>query len=40
LYYSIGVEYLKSGINQFNREGLDAIQKRFYQSENTLINAA
>lgn len=40
LYYSIGVEYMKSGINQFNREGLDAIQKRFYQSNNTLFNAA
>jgi DNA modification methylase len=40
LYYSIGVEYLKSGIKQFNREGLDAIQKRFYESNNTLFNAA
>ena len=40
LYYSIGLEYLKSGVEQFDRDGLDAIQNRFYQSENTLINAA
>lgn len=40
LYYSIGVEYLKSGIKQFNREGLDAVQKRFYQNTNRLNNAA
>jgi site-specific DNA-methyltransferase (adenine-specific) len=40
LYYSIGLEYLKSGVEQFDRDGLDAIQERFYQSENTLINAA
>jgi site-specific DNA-methyltransferase (adenine-specific) len=40
LYYSIGLEYLKSGVDQFDRDGLDAIQNRFYQSENILINAA
>ena len=40
LYYSIGLEYLKSGVEQFDRDGLDDIQNRFYQSENTLINAA
>ena len=40
LYYSIGIEYLKSGVEQFDRDGLDAIQNRFYQSENTLNNAA
>jgi site-specific DNA-methyltransferase (adenine-specific) len=40
LYYSIGLEYLKSGVDQFDRDGLNAIQNRFYQSENTLINAA
>jgi site-specific DNA-methyltransferase (adenine-specific) len=40
LYYSIGLEYLKSGVEQFDRDGLDAIQNRFYQSENILINAA
>jgi DNA modification methylase len=40
LYYSIGCEYLKMGMEQFNREGLDTIQDRFYQSNNTLINAA
>ena len=40
LYYSIGVEYLKSGVEQFNRDGLDSIQNRFYQSENILIKAA
>jgi DNA modification methylase len=40
LYYSIGVEYLKSGIKQFNREGLDAVQERFYQTSNRLNNAA
>ena len=40
LYYSIGVEYLKSGVEQFNRDGLDSIQNRFYQSENTLNKAA
>ena len=40
LYYSIGCEYLKMGMDQFNREGLDAIQDRFYQSNNKLINAA
>jgi DNA modification methylase len=40
LYYSIGVEYLKSGVEQFNRDGLDSIQNRFYQSENILTKAA
>ncbi len=40
LYYSIGVEYLKSGIKQFNREGLDAVKERFYQTSNRLNNAA
>ena len=40
LYYSIGCEYLKIGLEQFNREGLNAIQDRFYQSTNKLINAA
>jgi site-specific DNA-methyltransferase (adenine-specific) len=40
LYYSIGVEYLKTGIKQFNREGLDAVQERFYQTSNKLNNAA
>ena len=40
LYYSIGLEYLKSGVEQFDRDGLDAIQNRFYQSENILIKAA
>jgi DNA modification methylase len=40
LYYSIGVEYLKSGIKQVNREGLDAVQERFYQTSNRLNNAA
>jgi hypothetical protein len=40
LYYSIGVEYLKSGIKQFNREGLDAVKERFYQTRNRLNNAA
>ena len=40
LYYSIGCEYLKMGMEQFNREGLDALQDRFYQSTNKLNNAA
>jgi site-specific DNA-methyltransferase (adenine-specific) len=40
LYYSIGVEYLKSGVEQFNRDGLDSIQNRFYQSKNILTKAA
>jgi DNA modification methylase len=40
LYYSIGLEYMKSGIDQFNRKGLDAINQRFYESENSLLTAA
>ena len=40
LYFSIGIEYLKSGIESFNREGLDLIQNRFYQTEEQLFNAA
>lgn len=40
LYYSIGIEYLKSGLEQFDRNGLDSIQNRFYQSENKLLKAA
>jgi DNA modification methylase len=40
LYFGLGVEYLKSGIENYDRVGLDAIQDRFYQSENQLLKAA
>jgi hypothetical protein len=40
LYFGIGIEYLKSGVENFDRVGLDAIQDRFYQSENHLLKAA
>ena len=39
-YFSIGCEYLKKGLEQFNQDGLNAIQNRFYNSNNKLINAA
>jgi DNA modification methylase len=40
LYFGIGIEYLKSGVENFDRIGLDVIQDRFYQSENQLLKAA
>lgn len=39
-YFSIGCEYLKQGIEQFDQKSLNEIQERFYQSNNKLINAA
>lgn len=39
-YFSIGCEYLKHGIEQFDQKSLELIQERFYQSNNKLNKAA
>jgi DNA modification methylase len=39
-YFSIGCEYLKQGIEQFDQKSLNNIQDRFYQSNKKLNNAA